>query len=137
VLGALAGLHCCAAHPFDRMFSVRPDILSFDAHAGLETFLSDARAITHVREGGIVAYGIVPTRPAVSLLDSTSIYIRWLNAASQAGDPRELALHSMVTATCGLGLLEPSSIAGSFRAAQQVAKLIRSLAGPPSYSVGS
>jgi len=137
VRGALAGLHCCAAQPFDRMFYVRPDILSFDAHAGLEAFLADPRAIGFVRDGGTVAYGLVPTRPAVSLLDSTSIFIRWLNAASRAGDPRELARRSMVTATCGLGLLEPSAIAESFGAVQQISKLIRSLAGGPCYSEGS
>src|SRR3984893_11707252 len=36
--GAIAGLHCCAARPFERMCRVRPDILSFDAHEGLELF---------------------------------------------------------------------------------------------------
>jgi hypothetical protein len=40
------------------------------------------------------------------------------------------------TMPCGLGLLEPSSIAESFRAAQQIGKLIRSLAGAR-YSEGS
>src|ERR1700691_612482 len=39
VRGAHAGLHCCAARPFERMCRVQPDIISFDAHEGLESFL--------------------------------------------------------------------------------------------------
>ena len=46
VRGAYAGLHCCAARPFSRMCRARPDILSFDAHEGLELFFSDAEART-------------------------------------------------------------------------------------------
>src|SRR5262249_10201916 len=36
IRGAHAGLHCCAARPFERMCRVRPDIISFDAHEGLD-----------------------------------------------------------------------------------------------------
>jgi hypothetical protein len=37
----------------------------------------------------------------------------------------------MITATCGLGLLDTSAIAESFSVAHSVSKLIRSLAGSP------
>jgi len=101
--GAYAGLHCCAARPFERMCRVNPDIISFDAHEGLDSFFSDWHALDFVQQGGTVAYGIVPTRPGLNAVDSASIFIRWLKAASLAGDPQKFAQRAMITATCGLG----------------------------------
>ena len=131
VRGAYAGLHCCAARPFDRMCRVQPDIISFDAHEGLDSFFADWHAVDFMQQGGTVAYGIVPTRPGVNALDSASIFLGWLKAASLAGDPQKFAQRAMITATCGLGLLDTSAMAESFGVAHSVSKLIRSLAGSP------
>ena len=131
VRGAYAGLHCCAARPFERMRRANPDILSFDAHEGIDLFFADSHALDFVHRGGTVAYGIVPTRPGVNAVDSASIFIRWLQAASQAGDPQGFAQRAMITATCGLGLLDTSSVAESFSVAHSISKLIRALAGKP------
>jgi hypothetical protein len=98
---------------------VNPDILSFDAREGLETFFSDPYAVEFMQRGGTVAYGMVPTRAGLNAAD----------AATAAGDPRELAQRAMITATCGLGLLEPSAIAESFSVAHKVGQLVRSLLG--------
>jgi hypothetical protein len=127
--GAYAGLHCCAAGPFERMCRVRPD--SFDAHEGLDAFFADWHGLDFMQQGGTVAYGIVPTTPGVNATDSATIFLRWLKAASLAGDPQKFAQRSMITATCGLGLLDPSAVAESFEVAHSVGKLIRSLAGSP------
>jgi hypothetical protein len=129
--GAYAGLHCCAARPFERMWRVQPDIISFDAHEGLDLFFADWHALDFMQQGGTVAYGIVPTRPGLSAVDSASIFVRWLKAASLAGDPQKFAQRAMITATCGLGLLDTSAVAESFNVAHSVSKLIRALAGPP------
>jgi hypothetical protein len=127
--GAYAGLHCCAARPFERMCRVHPDIISFDAHEGLDLFFADWHALDFMQQGGTVAYGIVPTRAGVNAADSATIFLRWLKAASSAGDPQKFAQRAMITATCGLGLLDPSAVAESFEVAHSVSKLIRSLAG--------
>jgi hypothetical protein len=129
IRGAYAGLHCCAARPFERMCRVQPDIISFDAHEGLDLFFADWHTLDFMQQGGTVAYGIVPTRPGVNAVDSASIFLRWLKAASLAGDPQKFAQRAMVTATCGLGLLDTSAVAESFGVAHSVGKLIRSLAG--------
>jgi hypothetical protein len=131
IRGAYAGLHCCAAHPIERMCRVQPDIISFDAHEGLDSFFADWHALDFMQAGGIVAYGIVPTRSGVNAVDSASIFLRWLKAASLAGDPQKFAQRAMITATCGLGLLDTSAVAESFEVAHSVSKLIRSLAGSP------
>jgi hypothetical protein len=128
VRGAFVGLHCCAARPFKRMCRAKPDILSFDAEEGLELFFADPDARTFVHRGRIVAYGMVPTLSRPTTLDATSIFVRWLKAATSAGDPQKLARSAMVTATCGLGLLDPSSVAESFRVARGISKLIGALA---------
>ena len=136
--GAVVGLHCCAARPFERMCRVAPDIISFDAHEGLEMFFADRHALDFARKGGLVAYGLIPTWPSLDSLDPVKLFTRWLAAASLAGNPQELAQRAMITATCGLGLLEISSAADSFRLAHGVSKLIRNLAGVPrSYAAGS
>jgi len=126
--GAIAGLHCCAARPFERMFRVNPDILSFDAHQGLELFFADPNALDFVSNGGTVAYGLIPTWQRLAELNPAALFTRWLTAASLAGDPQELAQRAMITATCGLGLLDPSAVAPSFKAAHGVSRLIGSLA---------
>jgi hypothetical protein len=127
--GAIAGLHCCAARPFERMCRINPDILSFDAHEGLELFFADRHALEFVRRGGWVAYGMVPTWLSLEALDPAALFARWLAAASLADHPQELGRRAMITATCGLGLLETSSVAESFNLAHGVSKLIRKLAG--------
>jgi hypothetical protein len=127
--GAYAGLHCCAARPIERMCRVQPDIISFDADEGLDSFFADWHALDFMQQGGTVAYGVVPTRAGVNALDSASIFVRWLKAASSVGDPQKFAQRAMITATCGLGLLDASAVAESFRVAHSVSKLIRSLAG--------
>lgn len=129
--GAYAGLHCCAARPFERMCRVEPDIISFDAHEGLDSFFTDRHALDFMQQGGTVAYGIVPTRPGVNAADSATIFLRWLKAASLAGDPQKFAQRAMISATCGLGLLDPSAVGESFEVAHSVSRLIRSLAGSP------
>jgi hypothetical protein len=131
VRGAYAGLHCCADRPFERMCRAKPDIISFDAHEGLDLFFADWHALDFVNQGGTVAYGIVPTRPGLNAVDSASIFVRWLKAASLVGDPQKFAQRAMITATCGLGLLDTSSVGESFSVAHSVSKLIRSLAGSP------
>jgi hypothetical protein len=131
IRGAYAGLHCCAARPIERTCRVQPDIISFDAHEGFDLFFADWHALDFMQQGGTVAYGIVPTRPGVNAVDSASIFIRWLKAASLAGDPQKFAQRAMITATCGPGLLDPSPVAESFEVAHSVSKLIRALAGPP------
>jgi hypothetical protein len=115
------------------MCRAKPDILSFDAHEGLDLFFADSHALDFVNQGGTVAYGIVPTRPGLKAVDSATIFIRWLKAASLAGDPQKFAQRAMITATCGLGLLDTSSVAESFSVAHSISELIRSLAGAPEY----
>ena len=126
--GAYAGLHCCAERPFAQMCRAKPDILSFDAHEGLELFFADQDARNFAVEGGTVAYGMIPTWQGVAGLDSVSLFTRWFKAASEAGNAQELAQHALITATCGLGLLDETSVPASIDLARRLGMLIHSLA---------
>ena len=50
------------------MCRAKPDILSFDAHEGLELFFADPDALRFVDKGGMVAYGLVPPSPQLAHL---------------------------------------------------------------------
>lgn len=126
--GAHAGLHCCAARPFSRMCRAQPDILSFDAHQGLELFFSNPESTAFARKGGTVAYGLIPTLQDLSTVRAEHLFTRWLTLAALAGDPQQFAQNSMITASCGLGLLSPESVTKSFQLARSVGTLIRALA---------
>jgi hypothetical protein len=87
---ALPSPDCIVAQPdqFGRMCRAKPDIISFDAHAGLELFFADPDARSFLDRGGAVAYGLIPTSSNLRALDPVSIFIRWLKAAMLAGDPQ-------------------------------------------------
>jgi hypothetical protein len=110
------------------MRRANPDVLSFDAQQGLD-FSLPTRTLSTSCIRGMVAYGLVPTWLGLNAIDSASIFSRWLEAASRAGDPQKFAQNAMITATCGLGLLDASSVAESFSVAHSRSKLIRTLAG--------
>ena len=126
---ASAGLHCCAARPFARMCGAKPDILSFDAYQQLEEFFADSDALEFLHNGGWIAYGMVPNSPTLQQLEAASLFGRWLMAASMAGDPQQIAQRAIITATCGLGLLDARLVRQSFSLARAVGTLVRRLAG--------
>lgn len=102
----LVGIHCCAGQPsFQAMCQAAPDMLSFDAYQDLETFCADSSVRRFIHDGGLVACGLVPTFSDLSDLDSTTLFTRWLLACKDISDMCQLASRTLITATCGLGLL--------------------------------
>lgn len=126
--GVLVGIHCCAGlTSFRTMCQAAPDIISFDAYQDLETFCTDQDARAFLDAGGLVAFGLVPTSSNLSSLDPALLFTRWLLACKDIGDLSQLASHSMITATCGPGLLSPAQAVSSFRFAQRVADLVQKI----------
>lgn len=129
--GALAGLHCCAGRSLPLMARTGADVLSFDAHApaGAGPPLADdlwGRADS----GHVVAFGLVPTQSQPDFTP-VELFAGWLGAAACAGDLPRLARRSMVTASCGLGLVGPAAAEASFALAAGVAGLVRRVATAP------
>ncbi len=113
--GASSGVHCCApAHPAT-LVNLKTNLISFDAHVGLESFLRHASIQQFVAAGGWLAFGLIPTLLDLSQLAVEDIFARWVGAAVAGGfDVDLLAAHSLISATCGLGLLNEANAAQSF-----------------------
>jgi len=119
-------VHTCATLPnggipIAGLCQVRPDIISFDAHHGLEAFCAEPSAQAFLRAGGIVAFGAIPTWPILNQLDPDELFLRWLVAVTDVMPVAALARQTMITATCGLGLLSEPSTTDSFTLAQRLA----------------
>jgi hypothetical protein len=129
--GAFVGIHSCAtperAVHAAAMSLARPDILSFDAHNGIEAFFADPEACRFINNGGTVAFGIVPTWDNLSSVNPQHLFTRWKTASEAYFSPALLANATMITASCGLGLLNDAAVRDSFEMAHCVAELIQQL----------
>jgi len=121
--GAYSGLHCCAAAHPATLVGVAPDLISFDAHHSLEIFLNHGSIKNFIRAGGWLAFGMIPTVVDVHNLALEDIFARWVGAAVGADyDLDQLAAQSLITATCGLGLLPIKTAEHAFVHAQTFAR---------------
>lgn len=123
--GAYVGVHCCASDLPDLICRAKPDIISFDAHQGLEAFLSNSEVQTFVSAGGWLALGLIPTWTNLDQFDATQAFVRLVNAVEGKYDLSQFASHSLITATCGLGLLPIESAATSFTKCYELSHLIQ------------
>ncbi len=131
--GVLLGVHTCArlspgGVAIAALGQARPDIISFDAYQGLEVFCADPAAQDFLRTGGWVAWGLVPTWPRLDQLDPQALFARWLGAATGVMAVEAVARQTLITATCGLGLLPEPAVASSFHLAHQLAQRIAQVA---------
>ncbi len=129
--GAVVGLHCCAAPssavPVAAMVQTAPDILSFDAFAGIEAFCTSREALDFLRSGGIVAFGLIPTWRDLNHVDPQALFSRWYTAVGGVADAHAVARRALITAACGLGLLTRTAARQSFALAHELAATMRGL----------
>lgn len=123
--GAYVGIHCCASELPDLICRVKPDIISFDAHQGLEAFLSNPDVQAFIGEGGWLALGMVPTWIDLGQFDVMQAFVRLVSAIEGKYDLSQLVSRSFITATCGLGLLPVESAPASFTKCHELALLLQ------------
>ena len=126
--GGHAAVHCCASMDHRFLDGLRPDLWSFDGHQGLGPIGSMRPARDYAQGGGRLAFGIVPTVDQPGSWCEKDLFLRWLNTAMMLGDPQQIAGKSLVTATCGLGLLSPRAAEASFERCRAVGALIHEAA---------
>jgi methionine synthase II (cobalamin-independent) len=110
----LVGVHCCGNTDWSMIMEAGPDIISFDAFGYLDYFLLYPEAIIrYLGDGGIIAWGIVPT---VSFTGKESVeglcsrLQEGLHRLSECGlDSGTLNRNSMLTPACGLGTMDQAS----------------------------
>lgn len=120
---AYVGVHCCATMTPVELCATQPDIISFDANLNLETFLARPAIHDYVANGGALAYGLVPTLHNLDSFSPSEVFTRWKAATEQYASFAP-ADHALITATCGLGLLNIEAAQDSFAKAHQLSRLI-------------
>lgn len=129
--GGISAVHCCGGDAVEQLDHVRPDIFSFDACRHLSTFTESPAARRFLDRGGRVAFGLVPTVDRPASINPRTLFMQWLHTAIRLQQIPRLARQSLVTATCGLGLLDERAASESFRAADQIRELIATAADRP------
>ena len=122
--GAQIGIHCCASQIPPVIYTLQPNIISFDAYQQLESFLASPQTHAYVGDGGCVALGLIPTLTHPGDVDPLATWMRWLTAAQGEYDLDRLARQSLITATCGLGLLTVKTAQAVFEKCHELSKLI-------------
>jgi hypothetical protein len=127
----LAGLHCCENTDWAMVLGTGIDIISFDAYSYFDKVLLYADALKEfLARGGIMAWGIVPTADAARLqAESTATLLdTWHSRVGQLAqngmDLDRVAAQSLITPSCGAGLLSPQN---AERVLQLLSDLSRSL----------
>jgi len=122
---ALIGVHCCANTDWPMVMESGPDILNFDAYAYMDSFLLyPAEILRFVRDGGTIAWGMVPTLDFKDGIEAGQLQEdleKGLQHVRSWGlEEDTLRARSMLTSACGMGSMQTD-------AADEVLRLLSSL----------
>jgi hypothetical protein len=111
----LKGIHCCGNTDWGLLLETNLDILSFDAFGYLETVsLYPEKVRTFLERGGILAWGIVPTREEDLVKENVESLVnrfkRGNETLQEKGVDRALLRRAILTPSCGTASL-PVSLA--------------------------
>jgi methionine synthase II (cobalamin-independent) len=130
--GALAGVHVCGNTDWELILESGADIVSFDAFAFFERFILYRPAFERfLAAGKQIAWGIVPTLDAAELARATAAGLAARlaaileRAAPAALPPPRLLARSLVTPSCGMGMLPPELALKALALTREVSLIIR------------
>lgn len=109
--GGLCGIHVCGSTDWPLVLATGVDIISFDAYHYYRELLFLQDELWHfIHNGGMLAFGIVPTDTALLMRESIgSLYERWkshlVKLAGNSGDQTTLFQQAFITPACGTGRL--------------------------------
>ncbi len=108
---AMAGIHCCGNTEWSILIDAGVDIVNFDAFDYGETIAMYPDAVKkHLENGGILAWGIIPTSTAIreQSIDSLEARFEGLmdNLAARGIDKQLITEQAMITPSCGTGSME-------------------------------
>ncbi len=114
--GAWPGLHVCANADWGALLKIKElRVLSFDAYSYFDRVaLFSHELMDFLDRGGILAWGIVPTRGEdLDKLKAETLAQSWKEKAQRLAQERvglkEILRNSFITPACGLGSLDPES----------------------------
>ncbi len=110
--GGLAGVHVCANTDWSLLLESDVDIISFDAYHYFDRFiLYRPDILSFLRQGKVIAWGIVPTSNSGDIEKETpaSLVARWKEEAKELEEDgitgAALLRQSLITPSCGTGTL--------------------------------
>jgi hypothetical protein len=111
---ACIGIHCCGNTDWSMIIEAGPDIINFDAFSYLDYFMLYPDDITRfIRNGGTIAWGIVPTAEFSGEETKEGLFLRLKEALARLHewglDLNTVINHSLLTPACGLGTIDPHS----------------------------
>jgi len=105
--GGIAGIHCCSKADWPLVISSNVSIISFDAYDYVETIsLYPTEFTAFLKNGGYLAWGIVPTTEAIQDENTESIRTKFGHGVDLLSKsiPAELLLSRiLLTPSCGTG----------------------------------
>lgn len=113
--GALSAIHCCSKAHWPLVVASGVDILNFDAYDYADSLtLYPEEVRQFVQQGGIVAWGVVPTTEAIKTTDLGEVTDRLRRALAilegLGVEPGRIRRQSLLTPSCGAGSLsEPEA----------------------------
>ena len=110
----LVGIHCCGNTDWSMIMAAGPDIINFDAFEFMDHFLLYPNEIARfLREGGSIAWGIVPTsgfRGDESVTDLLKMIDQGRKRIRDTGiSTNAIAGGSIFTPSCGMGSMTPAN----------------------------
>ncbi|OAT81818.1 hypothetical protein [Desulfotomaculum copahuensis] len=114
--GALTGVHSCAAVDWSLLTGCDLDIINLDAYNFGASLFPYARELNaFLQQGGVLAWGVVPTAEEAYCEDANSLLKRlsgyWDGLCRRGVDRGLLQRQAIITPACGTGLL-PGELAG-------------------------
>ena len=111
---AKIGIHCCGNTDWAMILETGPDIVNFDAFAYMDYFLLYPNDITvFIRNGGTIAWGIVPTSDFSGDETVEGLYSKLEEGFKRLYEwglePGVVTKQSLLTPACGLGTMDPTS----------------------------
>lgn len=131
-LEGLKGIHCCNHADWSIILECSIDILSFDGYSypfSLRPYIDQVKDFLH--KGGIISWGIVPTREESLFRESGESLFKRLEAEArplveQGITEEELWSHSLITPSCGLATLSEKGAERALAMAADLSEEVRS-----------
>lgn len=105
--GCIPGIHCCGNADWPLVMQTGAEVISFDAFDYAETLALYPEALTrYLEEGKRLAWGIIPTSDAITLVSTTTVRERFDRGMQRlAGQVAESLLKAgiILTPSCGTG----------------------------------
>jgi len=129
--GGIPGIHVCANTDWSVILETPVDVLSFDAYGFFDRIVLYKKQLSDFLEKGkIVAWGLVPTLNEEDLKkeDVSSLKAVWDGQVKQLGADHEMIKRqSLITPSCGTGLLSPELSIRVMRLTRDLSMTIRGI----------